>query len=141
MSKHNHNIFSPPVKVSLTNIAQLVFIFLLITKWRNPLLTQFPRNVIGYICKYQHSALNPRFGIDIVIRLILVFYFHCHWESYEANLTNKFKMSVCLVSARSFAKKKNLHEYLVCFEARNLSVMIKSLFLENISDSPNMFMN
>ena len=48
-------------------------------------------------------------------------------------------MSVCHVCARSFAKKKSLHECLVCFKARNLSVIIKSLFLENLNDSPNMF--
>ena len=48
-------------------------------------------------------------------------------------------MPVCNVCARSFAKKKNVDEYLVCFKARNLSVMIKSLFLENLNDSPNMF--
>ena len=85
-------------------------------------------------------ALNLLFGKQLSTLKYIIFYFDCHWESYETNyLTNEFKMPVCNVCARSFAKKKNVDEYLVCFKARNLSVMIKSLFLENLNDSPNMF--
>ena len=84
-------------------------------------------------------ALNLLFGKQLSTLKYIIFYFDCHWESYATNYrTNKFKMSVCHVCARSFAKKKNLHECLVCFKARNLSVIIKSLFLENLNDSPNM---